>query len=414
MSTPLLLVVDDQAGIRDLIQQVGEDAGFEVMTAADGAAFERLYAACEPSIISLDLHMPDTDGVELLRFLALQHCRAGIFVTTGFDARVASTVQDLGQTLGLNMAGILQKPFSVADLRRVLDEALCSDPTVRAEDLSDAIDAHQLAVYYQPKANLTGAGPWTIDGVEALVRWPHPRHGLLLPGKFIALAEETGLVAPLTEFVLVTVIDQIKAWQTRGLNLTVAVNYAPQLLHDLQLPDRLSHLLEIKGVQAASLMLEITEGSATPHTTQTKDILSRFRLKGIGLSIDDFGTGYSSLVDLYRLPYGEVKIDRSFVRDLDNARKADEAKVIVRSIIDLANNLGLEVCAEGVESETALEYLRSLGCDRAQGYHIARPLPPDQLYEMVTRSSPTRRQSPDNARAPAEAATKTLAPAADR
>ncbi len=396
MSAPRLLVIDDQAPIRDLIQQVGEESGFEVQAASEGNEFKQLYGSFDPQVITLDLQMPEQDGVELLRFLALENCRAKVVLATGFDPRVASTVREMGQTVGLNMGCVLRKPFEVAELRNAICESLDTGPPIVEGELKKAIAARDLEVFYQPKVTLKDANNWTIEGVEALIRWRHREHGLLLPGKFIPLAEETGLIGALTDFVLAEVIDQIKKWQARGLTLTSSVNYAPQLLCDVTLPDQIANALKMADICPSRLTLEITESAVMADTTQTKEILSRLQLKGMGLSVDDFGTGFSSLVELYRLPFSELKVDRSFVQDLDNADKVDEAKIIIRSIVDLAHNLGLEVCAEGVETEESLAFLRSLGCEQAQGFLIARPLPPDKVYELATGAKSTQLKSAAN------------------
>jgi EAL domain-containing protein (putative c-di-GMP-specific phosphodiesterase class I) len=251
-------------------------------------------------------------------------------------------------------------------------------------ELRRAVDRGQLCVHYQPKVIATATG-WEVIGIESLLRWEHPEHGLILPDQFIGLAEQYGLIAGLTDFVLQAGIDQMGVWNRSALRLALSVNLSSALFTDIDFPDRLAELLRGHRVDPEQLTLEITETAAMVDPPCTTDILSRLRLKRIGLSLDDFGTGYSSLTQLYKLPFNEVKIDRSIGVDLPNTMAA---RTIVRTIIDLGHGLGLKVCCEGVESAAALEFLHHAGCDYAQGYHIARPMPPVSLARWMSGANP--------------------------
>ena len=239
-------------------------------------------------------------------------------------------------------------------------------------ELRQAIDQDGLSLHYQPKVDLkTGC----LDGVEALVRWPHPDRGLLPPDQFIPLAEHTGLIAPLSRWVLATALRQCRAWRDEGLEIRVAVNLSARLLLDEHLIETIADLLLAHRVSPADLELELTESAVMADPARALDVLRGLHQMGIRLSIDDFGTGYSSLAYLNRLPVDEVKIDKSFVLDL----RADAAATIARSIIDLGHNLGLVVVAEGVEDQAAYERLGAMGCDLAQGYYLSRPIPAADL-----------------------------------
>ncbi len=239
--------------------------------------------------------------------------------------------------------------------------------TLMAE-LRHAIDADQLVLHFQPKVNIqTGQ----IVEVEALVRWQHPQWGLMKPDDFIPLAERTGLIKPLTMWVLAEALRQHAEWQQAGLDLGVAVNLSPHGLLDMELPDLVEGLLASHSAPAERLVLEITETTIMVDQERALQILTRLADRGVRLSIDDFGTGYSSLSYLSKLPVKEIKIDKSFVMDMiDN----DKHAMIVRATIDLAHNLDLEVIAEGTRSLAVLEQLRELGCDAAQGDHISMPV----------------------------------------
>ena len=249
------------------------------------------------------------------------------------------------------------------------------DPTrlTLVGELRRAIDERELKVFYQPKAIL---GNGDVDGVEALVRWNHPERGLLGPDQFIPLAEHTGLIGPLTMYVLDEALSRCREWRDQGINLSVAVNLAMRNLLDINFPDRVAEILEKWRLSPTTLELEITENTIMADPFRAMSVLGRLNEMGVKLSIDDFGTGYSSLAYLKRLPVDAVKIDKSFVLGMgeDNNDGA-----IVRSTIDLARNLGLHVVAEGVENSDTWTELRDLGCDLAQGYLISRPIPADEL-----------------------------------
>ncbi|MGZ4399091.1 MAG: putative bifunctional diguanylate cyclase/phosphodiesterase, partial [Gaiellaceae bacterium] len=262
------------------------------------------------------------------------------------------------------------------------DDGLGSSSPVRlmlVGELRQAIEQGQLVLHYQPKARLDGG---SVCGVEALVRWAHPERGLVQPDEFIPTAQETGLIKPLTRFVLDRALEQIVAWRERGLTLTVSVNLAARNLIDASFPDEVASLLEKWQLEPGSLELEITESAVLDDPFRTRVVLERLHAMGIRLSIDDFGTGYSSLVYLKELPVSEIKIDRSFVL---NMHRSGDDRVIVQSTIDLGRNLGLDVVAEGVETQTAWDHLRTMGCQIAQGYFFGRPMPADALFEWMTR-----------------------------
>jgi EAL domain-containing protein (putative c-di-GMP-specific phosphodiesterase class I) len=210
-----------------------------------------------------------------------------------------------------------------------------------------------------------------LNGVEALVRWQHPQHGLLGPDRFVPLAEHTGMARGLSQWVLETALRQAQIWAAKGADVPVAVNLSMRDIQDIELPEAVSALLDQYDVPGAGLGIEITESTLMADPERALEVLQRLRGMGVRIAIDDFGTGYSSLAYLKRLPVHELKIDRSFVHDVSTSL-GDRA--IVRSIIELAHNLGLKVVAEGVENEATLRLLGSLGCDIAQGFHLSSPL----------------------------------------
>jgi EAL domain-containing protein (putative c-di-GMP-specific phosphodiesterase class I) len=246
-----------------------------------------------------------------------------------------------------------------------------------AEDLARAIAEGELFLVYQPRIALPS---WRITGAEALVRWRHPERGPILPGAFIPLAESTGLIVELTRWVVGTALRQCRAWRESGLDLGIAINASARDVADTGFPDRLLGLCTVHDVPPSKVTIELTETATMRNAVDLMDTLTRLRLKDFRLSIDDFGTGYSSLSQLQQLPFSELKIDRSFIGELGWSRGS---RVITTALINLAHNLGLEAVAEGVETQAALDFLTDLGCDGAQGYHIARPMSGGALLDSA-------------------------------
>ncbi len=252
-----------------------------------------------------------------------------------------------------------------------------------ASDLRKGISAGELEVHFQPKAQLLDS---RVSGVEALVRWRHPRYGLLSPDQFISVAEHAGLIRPLTMAVLSAACEQHTRLQSIGFTLDIAVNLSVRSVLDVNLPDQIHDVLLSHDVDPGALTLEITEGSLMADPARTIGVLGRLSSLGISISIDDFGTGYSSLGYLKRLPATEVKIDRSFVSGM-STDPSDDA--IVRSTVDLAHNLGLRAVAEGIEDPVTWDRLATIGCDQGQGYFLSAPLPSDALLPWLLRTRST-------------------------
>lgn len=380
MNSNRLLVVDDEPDVSEFVGAVAEEAGFKVSIAHNAEDFRSGYRSFDPSVIILDLIMPDADGIEHLRYLAENGCHSSILILSGADTRVIAAAQRLAAGLGLSIMGVLQKPATVFDLEAMLRKVTVQDRMITVGDIREALETDQLVLHYQPKVVVHAQNRWSVGTVEALVRWQHPGLGMVMPDEFVPVAERSDLIAPLTFKVIDLAMEQLKLWDATASSISLAINLSAQLLDELKLPDQLCERLAQHGVDASRLVLEITESAAMADETHAMDVLTRFRLKGFGLSIDDFGTGYSSLVKLYRMPFSELKVDRSFVMELG---RSDEAMTIVRAIVNLAHNLGLRVCAEGVETLDAVDFLRELGCDEMQGYYFSKPVPGEQLAPLL-------------------------------
>jgi len=245
-------------------------------------------------------------------------------------------------------------------------------------DLRQAIENEEFIVYYQPVVSLESG---RIVATEALIRWKHPKRGLLPPGAFMPILEETGMIIPVGEWVLLTACTQNKAWQDAGhSNLRIAVNFSARQFEIGYLPGMIQNVLDQTGLPARALELEITESVAIKDKTHTIKTLNALHEIGVGISLDDFGSGYSSLGYLNMYPFQKLKADRSFVMDITNDPN-DAA--ITAAIIAMAHSLKLRVVAEGVETKEQLELLSDQDCDEVQGYFFSRPIPADQLGALL-------------------------------
>lgn len=375
-----ILIVDDEPDFRSFFREVAESIGFVVGEVGEQSEFASAFEKLDPTVVLLDLTMPGTDGIEFLRNLAKRSCTAPIILVSGQDERVIATAERLGRMFGLDMQDVLQKPVKIADLETALRKLWVEDVRVTADSLLESIAAGQLVLHFQPKVALQGEAGFSIVGCEALARWEHPVYGLLPPSDFVPLAEEAGLIGQLSQEVLRQAIAQVEIWQRAGIAHPVAVNLSPRQLTDLTLPDRIAELIAEADLASPLLTLEITEQAAMADSEKAMDILTRLRLKNITIALDDFGAGYSSLIEIYRMPFSELKLDRSLIVDIDNSR---DARTVVRALVALARELKLPVCAEGVETANTAAFLQEIGCEMAQGYFFGRPMPADEYAEIV-------------------------------
>jgi EAL domain-containing protein (putative c-di-GMP-specific phosphodiesterase class I) len=379
VETNLLLAFDDELDFLDLIEQVATGVGFQVLTARTTAEFFDQIERRRPSLVVLDLKMPGMDGVEVIRNLARLAIDTGVLLVSGMDQRVLVSARQVGESLGLKMLGFLQKPILLEDLEALLQTQLDSEARLRADDLRRGIDEMELVVHYLPKLVREG-GVWQIRTAEALVRWQHPRLGLLYPGQFLALAEGNDMIVAITDFVLSDAVRQAGLWRGHGHSLGVAVNLSPRLVRDVGFPDRLIRLLREYDLPPELLTIEVTEASSLHDVELVTDVFTRLRLKGIGLSLDDFGTGTSSITQLYRMPFTELKIDRSLVSELPHTQAA---ATVVTAIVELAHRLSLTVCAEGIETEEQFRFMDAAGCEALQGQLISKAVPAAELEALA-------------------------------
>ena len=384
----LLLLDDDPFALRLLARQLAQLGATDIVCC--GSASEALAALDQDDgdfdAMFFDLNMPGMDGVELLRHLARRRFRGGLVLISGEDRRVLQTVAALARARRLRLAGTLHKPVSPLQLAPVV-EALPLRPrntdftplaaSYGIDEVRAAIEAGQLVNLYQPQIELAGK---RVVAAEALVRWQHPQDGLVGPDRFVPVAEAGGLSAALTRTVLDNALCDAGRWRAAGLDLRLSVNVSMRDLVALDFPDEVERAAGAAGLAAGGLLLEITESQLSSDRLALLDIVTRLRLKRIGLAIDDFGTGYSTLSLLRDIPFDELKIDRGFVHGL-----ADSAalRAMVEANVSMARQLGMRTVGEGVEREADRDCLRALGCDLAQGFLIARPMSAPALAAWI-------------------------------
>ena len=382
-----ILVIDDENDVGEFVSAAAQALGLQCAATTDAKTFLEALTP-DTTLILLDLMMPEMDGIELLRLLGERKCKTGIVLMSGVGKRTLESAGQVAHALGLSIVGHLQKPFRLTELEEVLQKHAEPEAppdvkqppkiVIEKEDLLRAIERDEFVLYYQPQIDIaTGC----VIGVEALVRWRHPERGLIFPDNFIGRMEELGLIDELGWFVMDRGMSEIGQFANGdGMAPMLSLNASAYSLRDLKFPDVLVSLAEKHGISLKNVTIEITESGLIKELSRTLDILTRLRMKQVQLSIDDFGTGYAMLQQLKNIPATELKIDKSFVMDM---QVNDSDRIMVMKTIELGHELGLQVIAEGVEMQEQLDFLRLKGCDHAQGYLFSRPLPPKEMVSWL-------------------------------
>ena len=383
-----ILIVEDHEFQRMVAEQAVLGLGISnLQMAGDGSEALRLLQECNTvDIVICDLDMPGMDGITFIRHVAEKKLTKAVIVASALDPALVRTVEEMAQEHGLQVLGTMPKPPSRERLRQLLELYFGDEPDLAPkskiqeinftrDDLEKAINDDQFVLYYQPKVLLQSG---RLIATEALCRWIHPEAGLVSPAHFIPQMESTKLITPLTYKLVDQSLEHLKHWIDEGRAIGVSLNLSAVMLTDTSLPDKFYAKVRDMGVDPELLTLEITESSLIQNAAKALESLARLKMKGFSLSIDDFGTGYSSMQQLNRIPFTELKIDRSFVHGADNDATR---RAIVEANIGLAHNLKMDTVAEGIESIEEWQLLSDLNCDMAQGYLIAKPMPAGELIE---------------------------------
>ncbi len=388
LSARTVLVVEDHDFQRRMELNILRALGAqEVLEAVNGRAALDLLEAREGfvDIIVCDLDMPEMDGIEFIGHLAERKLAGAVVVASGMEASILHTVETMARAYGLQVLGAIEKPITSQALSECLDryrvpEAVGEDAAgevFTVEDLHQGLANREFVPFFQPKVSFASGAPL---GVETLVRWFRPGKGVLAPMAFIPSMEQAGLVTALTESLLQQTCSYLRAWDARGLDLAASMNVSMDCFADVGIADRLDELVRGAGCAARRITLEVTETELMADVAKVLNVLARLRLKGFGLSIDDFGTGYSSLQQLSHVPFTELKIDQSFVKE---APAVPRRRAMVETSLDLARKLNLRTVAEGIETRAEWDLLKSLGCGEAQGFFVARPMPGHLIPDWV-------------------------------
>lgn len=401
-----LLILDDDPMIGQTIRRIAKMAGWDAEFTTEAELFFTQVQEWCPDIIAIDLIMPGQDGVQVMTELARRTCTAGIIITSGMGGRVLDAASRSASEHGLNILGVLPKPFSPAQLRNLLTTETPaelsstmpavnvpqrSSPSLKVADLQQALDQGQIQAFYQPKINCSNGA---LSGFEALARWRHPAFGFIAPDQFIMLAEAHHMIEKLTEQMAKASLNwfaqfcqspeiQSQSGINQGQPIKLSLNISALSIGDIALFEQIESYCQDLKILPEQIIFELTETSAMEDPTASLDTLTRLRMKGFQLSLDDFGTGFSSMLQLVRLPFTEIKVDKSFVL---TARQSQESRTVVKSIIDLGHSLGLVTTAEGIEDQETFIYLRENGCDLAQGYLIAHPMPAEDVANWIENS----------------------------
>ena len=416
MATPenrqRLLILDDDKDIGATMLHIAETVGFEVRFTSEPMVFFHWSEEWMPSHIAIDLIMPEMDGVQVLEQLSKSGCPANIIITSGVGNRILDAAARSAEEHGLRIIGVLAKPFRASVMRDMLstdagaayyprdtaaslltaDRPASDYSAIDTAGLMRAIETDEISIAYQPKIKCSTG---SLAGFEALARWHHPVQGMISPEAFIPFAEQNGLIDVLTRRVVLEVISwfgqhgSFKALDIAPSNqafasrdTSISVNVSALTLKNTELIEEIFVACDSAGIDPSRLTFELTETSAMDNPIASLNLLTRLRMKGFELSLDDFGTGYSSMLQLARLPFSELKVDKSFV--MTQSRSA-ESRAVIKSIVSLGNSLGLTTTAEGVQSASDIDYLNSVGCTLAQGYYIARPMPKEELLAWISK-----------------------------
>jgi EAL domain-containing protein (putative c-di-GMP-specific phosphodiesterase class I)/CheY-like chemotaxis protein len=394
------LVVEDHEFQRNvLVRMLHGLHAQEVHAAEDGRAALSLLKGLPSGVdvIISDLDMPTMDGMELIRHVGLEHAGTSLIIVSAVERGVLYAVESMANAYGINFLGTIEKPVTRDKLEAVLAAhstaararaARKGTPTFSLDEILEGLANNEFEPFFQPKVEIATN---SVVGAEALARWRHPDLGIVTPDAFVKPLEEAGQIDLLTRRILTKAAAFARTVCGDKCRCCVAVNLSIKSLVHVGAAEQITSIVRHQDVPTSAVVLEITESAATTEIAKVLENLARLRLKGFELSIDDYGTGYSSLEQLARIPFKELKIDRSFV---NHAATQESSRVILESSLQMASQLHLRTVAEGVEAQADWNLLSDLNCCVAQGYYISRPLPEDTFLDWLERWRESHPQEP--------------------
>jgi len=387
LSSLRIIVIDDDRFMVSLSTKLLNKMGIEhIDSAFDGKEALEKMGSQKFDIALLDLNMPGMDGIEFIRDLAKCNDCVGLVLMSGENKKILASASLLAKAHNLNVLGVYQKPIRMPLVEEFLEnyvKSIDKKPHMNSvekltpEAIISGIEKGYVSMVMQPQVRMKDG---RVVGVEALVRWQEKDQPVIGPEALIPVAEEHGLMTELIDAILDETLSNMSTWGSEMDNIKVSINVSMDNLKDVSFADRLMEKAANYGIHLKRLVLEVTETKLMADILGPLDILSRMRMKGVGISLDDFGTGASSYENLQRIPFTELKIDRCFV---DGASKNEETREILTSIFNVAKKLDLAVVAEGVEEKEDWELLAEMGCDMVQGYYFSRPMPCANIVNWV-------------------------------
>lgn len=380
------MVLEDHDFQRSIASRILKGCGAtEVIEAANGVEALRLIAQQpEPiEVLLCDLKMPDMDGLEFVRHISENRSASSVILVSGLEAPILRAAENMAKSYGVCVLGAIEKPISHNKLlplvlRHFGQKIMPARPraeTLPFDEIRLGIERGEFLPYYQPKVSMRNGA---LHGAEVLMRWRHPQRGLIPPSAFIPIMEDSGLITPATLSLVSAALAQARQWADAGLAFPVAVNISVESLKNTRLPEELLALAAAADVPPGMLTLEVTETIAMTDLGRSLETLARLRMQGFELSIDDYGTGFSSMQQLTRIPFNELKIDQVFVT---GSAGQPMLQALLETSVTMARRLKLRSVAEGVETAEDWDVAARVGCDVAQGYFIAKPMPAEELLE---------------------------------
>ncbi|MCB1493023.1 MAG: EAL domain-containing response regulator [Rhodobiaceae bacterium] len=385
LNPKVVLTVDDDPLVHLMVEAFFRNNGAqEIITASDGADGLRKLDGREADIdlIVVDLNMPDIDGLQFLRHLMERRFRKPVIIASGENSDIVRAAYNLAESHNLNIAGRINKPIRADVLAEILANPKKVTAKARVEkkldvgewELRAALRLGEIVPFFQPKIDIASG---RAVGAEALARWFHPEYGMIPPDVFVPIAEKAELVRQLTTCMLRQVLGELDRWNKAGLSINVAINTDAHTVNQLGFPDEVLRHVRDAGLSASQLTFEVTERSMITDGAASIEVITRLRMMEFGISIDDFGTGNSNIKQLCTYPFTELKIDKSFLQDVDSDRTR---AICLNAIVKLAKALNLHTVAEGIETEHDLELVRAAGIAEAQGYFFAKPMSADDFF----------------------------------
>ena len=372
MTSNRLLVIDDEPANASAIGRIARGCGYDTIITTDAEDFLSRFGTWVPRFIVIGLTVPEMAGNQFIAWLAQADCKAQILIVSEREVGPLNEAEAAGRAMGLNIAGTVHMPLHLHALKTALQDIYVAGGVISVQDITKALANREIRLVYQPQIDLHSGA---VVGFEGLARWNHPKRGAIPPDTFIPLLEANEFMTEFTDQIVTMALDDIHHLN-EAPNARVAINVSATDRGSRGMDEMVRKQCARKGISVSRITLEVTETALMSKAGLLSGCLRRLNDVGARLSVDDFGTGYSSLVKLHQLPFSEVKIDKSFVMDCVSNR---DSGVLVQAMIGLAHNLRMKVVAEGVETEEVMERLRAWGCDIAQGYFIAKPMPPKDM-----------------------------------